>query len=97
MKRSTGTRALIPLGVLVLVCAVACGSGSGSTALTADPGPTVPATTATNAPGAPPQTPLTGPVKTAPPTTRPSDPYLPVGVVDQVFPGDQGVPVAGNR
>lgn len=135
-QQTTGraTAGMFPLLALCLVAGAACGGGSGSanasgTAPIVSVGPT----DTTIQAGGPPQTPLTGPLQTAPTTrpdsplvtaptngadiprpsapttgsvssplpttsttrpkplpttstTRPDDAYLPVGVVDQIFP-----------
>jgi hypothetical protein len=85
---TTARAAAFPLLALLLFLAAGCGGGSGgSGGGTGATDSTVAAATTdtTNQPGGPPQTPLTGPLQTTP-TTRANDPYLPVGVVDQVFP-----------
>ncbi|MDQ1358393.1 MAG: hypothetical protein QOG44_2766 [Acidimicrobiaceae bacterium] len=91
-ERRTAT-ATIALVALLLVSGAACGGGSGGTgalasgsdSTAADTTATTSSSSVTTEPGGPPQTPLTGPVQTPPPT-RPKDSYLPAGVVDQVFP-----------
>ena len=85
LRKAFTTASLLP------VLLVACGGGSTSTAAggPTSTGPAAATTTVTTKPVSttpgPPQTPLTGPL-TTPPTVRPTDPYLPAGVPDQIFP-----------